>query len=172
MKELKEYYLKRIDNELNQLKKVILREKELRKIGEIEINGMEIKYYQVKLDEDEIELIIRIHPKEYLDDELFKLFLISEIFPYEVLKIYEMGEETIPKTFQFSKKISKELLDIERSKIENKIKRAIESMKDPKKRTLLIAAKRKLDELKMNPEANKREIDLLIMKINEILFYL
>ncbi|MGQ4891971.1 MAG: hypothetical protein ACP6IP_05725 [Candidatus Njordarchaeia archaeon] len=164
--------MRRIDTGLEQLRDIIVKEKELKKIGEKTIGDLKIIYYLVDLGDGEVELIVRMHPSKKFDKELFQLFLTSEIFPYEVLKIYEMGEDTQPRTFQFSKKTSKELLELEKSKTENKIRRAIESMNDPKKRTLLIAAKRKLDELKKNPEKNKREIDLLIMKINEILFYL
>lgn len=169
---MKTEILDRIDSELESLKEVVLRERELRKIEEKEIDGIKLIYYLVDLMDKGVELIIRIHPSKHLQRDLFQLFLTSELFPYEVLKIYEMGEETNVRTFQFSKKTSRELIEIEKNKIENKIRRAVESMKDPKKRTLLIAAKRRLDELKKDPERNKREIDLLIMKINEILFYL
>ncbi len=149
----------------------MLRERDLKKIDEKEIEGAKLIYYVVEVGDGEIELIVRLHPPTNFDQDLLKLFLISEIFPYEILKIYEMGEMA-PKIIQFSKKTSHELLELEKSKIENKIKKAIDSMNHPKKKVLLKAAKRKLDELKKEPEKNKREIDLLVMKINELLFYI
>ncbi len=113
-----------------------------------------------------------MHPPHDFDRDLLKLFLISEIFPYELLKVYEMGEEEMPRTLQFSKKIPRDLLEVEKARIESRIKKALEAMQHPKKRAILKAARKKLEELKKNPEANKREIELLLMRINEILFHL
>ncbi|MEX2689474.1 MAG: hypothetical protein ACP6IQ_00575 [Candidatus Njordarchaeia archaeon] len=162
--------LETIETYVERIKKLLNAEKTLKKTSEKDYKTFKAELYHVNLDKDNVEIIVRVYPKIEIERELLSLFYLSELFPDESALI-SGNLQGYGDVIQISKIVNKELAQYELRRIINKFKRAMNALSNPAIRQKLLIEKRKLDDLRKDPIRNANEISLIIMRINELLFY-
>jgi len=136
---------------------------------------VEIRLYPV--GEKHIKVVLRITPKKNISPDLLSTIYLSELAARDENTLLQNAIERrykkmmIGGIIHLSTIINKELLKLEIKRILTKIKRAFIALTNEKIRAKILNEHAKLEQLLSDPDKNRREILITLMRLNEILLY-
>lgn len=169
--------IRRIDNIIDFLRYLLKAQSEEMPVKKVksEFFNAEIRVYPI--GKNLVKAAIRIEPTINISSDLISLLYLSELGVQDEemrLKIASDGsyrKMSAGNVVYLSVILNKDLLKSELKRILLKIKRAFIALNNEELRARIIEEKSKLDQILNNPEKNKREILISLMRLNELLLY-
>lgn len=169
--------IKRIDSIISFLKYLLRAQSEEIPIKKVksEFFDAEIRIYPI--GKNLVKATIRIEPSREIPSDLISLLYLSELGVQDEEMRFKMAVEGsykkmyVGNVIHLSAVINKDLLASELKRILMKIKRAFLALNNEELKARILEEKLKLERMLSEPDKNKREILISLMRLNELLLY-